>query len=137
MDVLIKKDQYRLLTDINHEITDTKHHLDYSSDHPRHIKRNIPYNLARRICTIVDTDNDKEKRLQELSGLLIKRDCPKDLINNGMTKARTIKQDELRITRAPPTTQNTLTLVTTFNPNNPPITSLLKTRLTILKTVFG
>ena len=133
LDVLIKKDQDRLLTDTNYKITDTKQHLDYSSNHPRQIKRNIPYNLARRICTIVDTDYDKEKRLQELSDRLSKRGYPKDLINNGTTKAKTFKQEELRITRAPPTTQNTLTLVTTFNPNNPPITSLLETGLRILK----
>ena len=81
----------------------------------------------------MDIDNDKEKSLQELSDLLSKRGYPKDLINHGITKAKTIKQDELRITRVRPTTQNTLTLVTTFNPNNPPITSLLETGLTILK----
>ena len=67
----------------------------------------------------MDIDNDKEKSLQELSDLLSKRGYPKDLINHGITKAKTIKQDELRITRVRPTTQNTLTLVTTFNPNNP------------------
>ena len=107
--------------------------MDYSSNHPQHIKRTIPYNLARRICTIADTDNDKEKRLQELNGQLIKRCYPKELINNGITKAKTIKQEEFRITRAPPTSQNTPRLVTTFNSNNPPITSLLEPGLTILK----
>ena len=42
LDVLIKKDQDRLLTDINYKITDTKQYLDYSSNHPLHIERNIP-----------------------------------------------------------------------------------------------
>ena len=134
LDVLIKKDQDRLLTDINYKIKYTKQYLDYPSNHLRHIKRNIPYNLARRICIIVDTVNDKEKRQQGLSDLLIKRGYPKDLINSGITKAKTIKQGELRITRATPTTQNTLILVTTFNPYNPPITSLLERGLTILKS---
>ena len=113
---LVKKDHDRLLTDINYKITDTKQYLDYSSSHPRRIERNILHNLAHRICTIVDRD-DREKRLQELSDLLIKRAYPKDLINNGITKAKTIKQDELRITRASQTTQDTLILVTTFNQN--------------------
>ena len=43
------EDKDRLTTDINYKITDTEQHLHNQSNHPRHIKRNIPHNLARRI----------------------------------------------------------------------------------------
>ena len=86
--------------DINYKITDTKQYCTWIIHQITHdiSKETIPYNLAHRICTIVNTDYSKEKNLQELRDLLIKRGFPKDLINNGITKAKTVKQDKLRIT---------------------------------------
>ena len=51
--------------------TDTKRYLNFYSCHQNHTKLSIPYNLARRICTIV---LDPLKRLQELRKSLLKRD---------------------------------------------------------------
>ena len=45
-----------------------------------------------------------------------------------------MNQDELRASRPEQITNNTVTLVTTFNPNNPSINSLIQTGLTMLKT---
>ena len=98
------------------------------------MKRNIPYNLASRICSIVDTDGDKERRLDKLSELLAKRGYQKNLINFGINKAKTSKLEDLRGSRAPANTNNVLTAVSTFNPNNPPIDSLLKTEMGLLKS---
>ena len=72
LDILIKKDYDRLSTDIYYKATDTRQY-DYTSNHPRHIKRNILYNLARRICTIVDDIETKNTRLKELEDILSKR----------------------------------------------------------------
>ena len=133
LNVLIKTDKDRLTTNINYKITDTKQYLHYQSNHPRHIKRNIPYNLARIICTIVDTDRDKERRLDKLSELLAKRGYPKDLINFGINKAKISKLEDLRGSRAPANSYNVLAVVSTFNPNNPPIDPLLKTGMQLSK----
>ena len=46
LDILIRKNNDRLSTAINYKVTDTIQYLEYTSDHPRHMKRNIPYNLA-------------------------------------------------------------------------------------------
>ena len=45
------------LTDIYSKDTDTFNYLPFNSCHPRHITRNIPFVLARRIRGIV-SDND-------------------------------------------------------------------------------
>ena len=125
------------MTDINYKITDTKQYLHYQSNHPRHIKGSISYNLAHRICTIVDTDGNKERRLDELSELSAKRGYPKDFINFGINKAKTSKLEDLRGSRAPANTDNVLTAVSTFNPNNPPIDSLPKQEWNSWKAVLG
>ena len=48
--VMIRKENIHLTTDIYYKLTDSFQCLPYTSSHPRHIKNNIPYNLARRIC---------------------------------------------------------------------------------------
>ena len=53
LDVRVIKQQNNIITDIYHKPTDTKNYLLFSSHHPRHIKINLPYNLALRLVTIV------------------------------------------------------------------------------------
>ena len=37
------------------------------SNHPRHCLTNIPFSLARKICTIVEDENVTEKYSKELN----------------------------------------------------------------------
>ena len=87
LDILIKKDNKMFVTDIYYKTTDTQQYLDYTSNHPRHAKNNIPYNLARRICTIVDDHATKNRRLKELEKILQTRKYSKSLIETGINKA--------------------------------------------------
>ena len=66
LDILLIKDGTRLNTDIYFKVTDTKQYLNFYSCHPRHTKKSIPYNLARRICTIMSDEKLKDRRLSEL-----------------------------------------------------------------------
>ena len=61
LDILVKNDDI-LTTDINYKAPDTRQYLDFTSNHPRHIKKNIPYNLTRRMCTIVDDEETTRKK---------------------------------------------------------------------------
>ena len=38
----------------------------FTSNHPQHSLTNIPFTLAREICTIVENENVKEKCFKEL-----------------------------------------------------------------------
>ena len=132
--ILIHKDNDRRSTDIYYKTTDTHQYLDFTSNLPRHIKISIPYNLARRVCTIVDDDVTKNKRLKQLQQMLINRNYPRKIIQTGIDKAKALYQQDLRTVQEKKQTDNTVTLVTTFNPNNPSIKPLIETGLMMLKT---
>lgn len=66
LDILLTKQDEVIMTDVYYKPTDTHQYLHFNSCHPRHTKRAIPYNLSRRICTIVNDESVKIQRLQEL-----------------------------------------------------------------------
>ena len=76
LDVMIRKDNTHLTTDIYYKPTDSFQYLPYTSSHPRHTKNNIPYNLARRICMIVENQDIKKRRLQDLKQILLRKQYP-------------------------------------------------------------
>ena len=49
LDILIKRDDESIWMDLYHKPTDTRRCVEFSSRHPNHCKRNIPFSLARRI----------------------------------------------------------------------------------------
>lgn len=99
--------------------TDTHQYLHFSSCHPGHTKRAIPYNLARRVCTIVSDNEKRNERLHELKASLIKQCYPVGIIDDGIKKALALNRENL----INPSENNTsdlkkLPLVTTHNPND-------------------
>ena len=91
--------------------------MHFGSSHPRHVKRSIPYNLARRICTIVSDEETRNQRLDELKTYLINQQYPYKLVEDGIKKASELDREEL-INPKPRNENNTqiLPLVTTYNP---------------------
>ena len=73
LDVMVKKEGTRLTTDIYYKPTDSFQYLPYTSSHPRHTKNNIPYNLARRICMIIENREKREQCLQELKYIMLSK----------------------------------------------------------------
>ena len=67
----------------------------FDSCHPRHTRNNIPYNLAGRLCTIMNDEEILATRLQELQVLLLQIHYPKKLILNGITKALSLDRKVL------------------------------------------
>lgn len=81
LDLRIIKNGSCITTDLYCKPTDTHQYLDFRSCHPSHTKRNIPFNLARRICTIITDKTLRSKRLEELKIFLQRHRYPKNLIN--------------------------------------------------------
>ena len=134
LDILVIKDQNKISTDIYHKPTDTFNYVSFLSSHPRHTKAAIPYNLARRICTIVTNKRQKNIRLNKLRQKLLVRGYPLSLINSGIKKASLIPVEELR--NPPKQDKNIETvvpIVTTHNPNNSNIFPQIRTRFNLLK----
>ena len=78
LDILVFKNGNKLSTDIYYKPTDTHQYLNFKSCHPRHVKNNIPYCLAKRICTIVIEKELRKQRLEELTIFLRKQNYPEN-----------------------------------------------------------
>ena len=77
LDILMKKIDGKITTDIYHKSIDTFNYLPFNSSHPGKTKTNIPYNLARRICMMVTDEEVKEIRLLELRSRLTSKEFSK------------------------------------------------------------
>ena len=134
MDIFIKRKGSLIITGIYYKPTDLKQYLDYNSCHPRHIRRNVSFKLARRICTIVEDESLKHKRLEELKVCLIKRHYPLAVIEYGIEKAKDIDITTLR-TPHEHTGTDIITFVTTHNPNNVNMFNFLQINKEILNII--
>lgn len=76
LDVLIIKENINISTDVFYIETDSHQCLIFYSCHPSHTKGNIPFNVARRICTIVSDEERINKRLKELKHLFVGINTP-------------------------------------------------------------
>ena len=86
---------------------DTRLCLLFSSSHPNHCKKNIPFTLARRICTMLENQQQKLRHLLEYlktkNNLLEyqkrkpkKCDYPANKIIKTINKAPEIPQNKFR-----------------------------------------
>ena len=75
--------------------------VPFPSSHPNHCKRNIPFCLARRICTIAENNAEKLKNLENLESNLSKYNYPDSLIKQRLQKALSIAQKDLRKPKKP------------------------------------
>ena len=96
LDVLVQNKKGHIETDIFYKDTDSRQYLLFYSCHPRHTKFNIPYNLARRLRTIVSEEQVLKYRMQELKSFLLKQKYPHQIINYGLEKAMALDKDLLR-----------------------------------------
>ena len=133
LDILIIKNETTIETDIYFKPTDSKQYLLYTSCHPKHTKNNIPYNLARRICTIVSNTQTRDQRLDELRSILRKRRYPNTLIDTGIQKAKQMSTQELRRVRSK-NEERVIPYVSTFNPKNAEMFQYIYQNLPILNS---
>ena len=140
LDVLLKIEGSRLTTDIYAKETDTFNYLPFSSSHPRHCTRNIPFSLARRIKGIVSEESRLEIRMTEMKDRLIRKGYPKGLINGAIKKAMSINRHDILFPvpkTPPPPSTNTLQdqnqpihYVSTFNVR-------IKDTAPLIRTIIG
>ena len=103
-----------------------------SSNHPNYCKKNIPYILARPICTIVENTEAKTKHLENLKMNISKYQYPKQLTEFGINKALSIPLQELRTPKTI-SNDNSLPFITTYNPNNPNVYEIINKLVECLK----
>ena len=109
LDINLKIINNKLHFDAYHKPTNYFSYLHYESCHPSHTENNITLSLARRIVRIV-TDN-KDNRLQELKGHLLKRKHSEKIIDYSFTKLFQPRKHENN-------DKNVITFIKTYNPNH-------------------
>lgn len=92
LDILLTKQDEVIMTDVYYKPTDTHQYLHFNSCHTRHTNRAIPYNLSRRICTIVNDESVKIQRLQELKKYLKKQSYPDKIIDDAIEKTMKLER---------------------------------------------
>ena len=118
LDTMVINNNGEVQTDIFYKPTDSKLYLLYTSCHPKHIRNSIPYNLARRLKTIVSDERTLHKRLEKFEEILIKREYPLSLIEDAFKKAKSLDRSRLLNTKYTTEGTNIIPYVTIFNPYN-------------------
>ena len=121
--MIILWDDGRVETDIYYKETNTHDYLDYRSAHPKHVRDNIPYTLAKKIHVFCSNSVTERERLTELKRHLINGHFPYNVIERGFKNA--ILQGP-----ANKSTKN-ITFVTTFTENYE-VKHIAKTAQTLL-----
>ena len=101
----------KIETDIFYKETNNHDYLPYDSQHPEHIKKNIPYNLAKRIIVFCSDSNTERNRLSELESWLLRCNYPRNVIRKAFHNAK------LQGPAPKPKKSNTIPFVTTFTSN--------------------
>ena len=134
LDVLVIKHDNKIETDIYSKPTDTKQYLTFHSCHPRHVKVNLPYNLARRLVCIVSNEEIRQKRFDELHNTLKSRGYPNKIIDDAVKKAKGLNRTEiLNHNVVHKKDHDVLPYVSTFNPRNPELFPTIKSNIEMLK----
>ena len=132
LDIMVIKHGTSIITDIYFKSTDSKQYLNFNSCHPKATKINIPFSLARRICTIVSETGVLKIRPQELASILRSRQYPIEVIKAGIIKALRIPRNIFLNTQKE-VDENITPFISTYNPKNREVFGILKTNMDILK----
>ena len=118
-------------TDLYTKPTDKHQHLLYSSCHPLHTKKAIPFSLALRLRRICSTDETFKIRTTELTTYLLKRGYKRDFVTKQIQRAADIP----RIHTLQPKQINKperIPFITTYNPSLPSIFNIIKKHFNLL-----
>ena len=98
-------------TDIFYKDTNNHDYLNYNSHHPKHVRDNIPFNLAKRIIVFTTNPITEQRRLDELREWLLSCDYPLPIIKKAFHNAK------LQGPAPQPKSVNTIPFVTTYASN--------------------
>ena len=134
LQILLQVKGNRITTDTFYKSTDTFQYLSFTACHPLHTKKNVPFNIARRICTIVEEQDTTKERLEDLKKKLTLENYPRQITTYGIEKAQSIPNKELREAKPKDNNnrKNIIAFVSTHNPNSPNLFSIIKSTLPLL-----
>ena len=118
-------------TDLFTKPTDKHQHLLYSSCHPLHTKKAIPFSLALRLRRICATDATFHTRTAQLATYLLKRGYNRNFVNKQIRRAADIPR-QLTLQTKDINKPKRIPFITTFNPSLPHISNIIKKHFNLL-----
>ena len=85
--ILFLSERGNIWTDVFYKETNTHDYLNYSSHHPDHVKKNIPFVLAKRIIVFTTLEKSVTKNLRDLRKWLEKCGYPQNIVDKGIHNA--------------------------------------------------
>ena len=126
--VSINNASQMLETDLYCKPTDSHNYLLYNSAHPKRCKESIPYSQFLRIKRICSKTTDYDRHIVNLSGHFLRRGYPIQLLEEAAITARRLNRDTLLGPRDAPTEkQESVILVTTYEPTQDVLRNITKT----------
>ena len=107
-------------TDLYTKPTDKHQHLLYSSCHPLHTEKAIPFSLALRLRRICSTDATFHTRTAQLTTYLLKRGYNRNFVNKQIRRAADMPR-QLTLQTKDINKPKRIPFITTFNPSLPHI----------------
>ena len=96
LDITISKDPSgNLQTNLYCKPTDSHNYLLYSSEHPQHVLKGIPYSQFLRLRRICSIQSEFLENCFMLSSHFIQRGYPKNLVLNALDRASKLDRDEI------------------------------------------
>ena len=102
-------------TDIYAKPTDSYLYLPFSSSHPSHCKRAVPFGVALRIKRNCSTNDFLQNRCREYKGYLKSQNYPVELVDKQFDKALSISRSEL-LSKKVKADKKVFPLVLDYNP---------------------
>ena len=119
LDILISINGSRLTTSVFYKPTDSHSYLLFSSSHPNHTKRSIPFSQFLRLRRICSEDEDFQTKSLEMRNFFVQRGYPTFLLDTAFSKASSIpRSDTLTNSVHNGTDNNKIPLVLTYHPFN-------------------
>ena len=122
-----------IITDIYAKPTDSHLYLPFSSSHPAHCKRTIPYGVALRVRRNCSTDEFCSKRCVEYKGYLKSQGYNADLVDRQFDRALSIERSELLKKNVKPD-KKAFPLVVDYNPILPDIRKIIQKHAHLLRS---
>ena len=133
LDLTLHLQEGFIKTDIYAKPTDSHLYLPFSSSHPAHCKRAIPYGVALRIRRNCSSDDFLNKRCAEYKGYLKSQGYNAALVDKQFDKALSIERSELLKKKAKPV-KRVFPLVLDYNPILPDIQRVIKKHAHLLRS---
>jgi peptide-methionine (R)-S-oxide reductase len=124
----------KLYTDLYCKPTDAHNYLLYSSAHPKHLLRSLPYSQLLRIRRICSHISDFDKNAITIGQHFIRRHYPEDLISESIIRAR--RMDRRSLLSPTPSDNNSdksdLFVISHFNPDSSALKEIVHSNWSIL-----